>query len=111
MNGPWRRVDGGVEIFLRVTAKAGGDRIAGLWRGSDPAVRLAVRVAAAPEKGRANDAAIRLLAAELAMPPSAIDLTSGETDRLKAVRVRGNAALIEERLVMLLRRVQGEDSQ
>lgn len=106
MNRPWRAVAGGVEIFLRVTAKAGADRIAGQWRGPQGAERISIRVAAAPEKGRANEAAIRLLAGALAIAPSALRLTAGETDRLKTVRAEGDAADMEARLGALMRRLE-----
>jgi hypothetical protein len=111
LTAPWRRVEGGVELFVRVAAKAGADRVAGLWRGAEARERLAVRVAAAPEKGRANDAVIRLLAAQSELAPSMFAVTAGETGRLKTVRIAGDAAQIETRLAALLTRVQGAMQQ
>ncbi|MGE3877151.1 MAG: DUF167 domain-containing protein, partial [Parvibaculaceae bacterium] len=41
-----------------------------------------VKVRAQPEKGRANEAAIELLAEALDLPRRALAITAGETDRL-----------------------------
>jgi uncharacterized protein (TIGR00251 family) len=58
-----------------------------------------VRVAAPPEKGRANDAVVRLLAESLSVPRDAITLVSGPGARDKVVELTGlDSAAIEERL-------------
>ena len=46
---------------------------------------------AVPEKGRANGALIALLAKALDWPKSAILLESGDTNRLKRLRIRDGA--------------------
>jgi len=48
-----------------------------------------VRVAAAPERGRANEAVVALLAATLAIPPASISLVSGGSSRDKVVELAG----------------------
>jgi uncharacterized protein (TIGR00251 family) len=48
-----------------------------------------VRVAAAPEGGRANDAVLDLLAAELDLPRRSLSIVSGHTAREKIVRMEG----------------------
>ena len=48
---------------------------------------LKVRVAAVPEKGKANAAVCAVLAAHYAVPPSAVTIVSGHTASLKLVRV------------------------
>jgi uncharacterized protein (TIGR00251 family) len=48
-----------------------------------------VRVAAAPERGRANDALVRLLAERLDVPRSAVSVVSGHAARDKVVELRG----------------------
>jgi uncharacterized protein len=50
-----------------------------------------VRVAAAPERGRANDAVCRLLADTLGLPRSGVTLVSGHTARDKVVELDGLA--------------------
>lgn len=48
-----------------------------------------VRVAAAPERGKANEAVLTLLAKTLAIPPASISLVSGGSSRDKVVELAG----------------------
>jgi len=48
---------------------------------------LKIRVAAPPEKGKANAELCAFLAAELSVPKSAVAVVSGHTARLKRVRI------------------------
>jgi uncharacterized protein len=48
-----------------------------------------VRVSAAPERGRANDAVVDLIAERLRLPRAAVSLVSGRTSRDKIVELRG----------------------
>lgn len=48
-----------------------------------------VRVSAAPERGRANDAVVRLLAGRLGLPRAAVSVVSGHSARDKIVELRG----------------------
>ena len=58
-----------------------------------------VRVTAAPENGRANDAVVRLLADALSVPRESVTLVSGHTGRDKIVLLDGvGPAQIERRL-------------
>jgi uncharacterized protein YggU (UPF0235/DUF167 family) len=58
-----------------------------------------IRVAAAPEGGRANAAVIRLLADALSVPRDAVTLVSGHGGRDKIVELAGlGPAQIERRL-------------
>ena len=56
-----------------------------------------LRVAAAPERGRANDAAIELLARSLGVDQSDVRLVSGYASRDKVVEVTGIGASEAER--------------
>lgn len=51
---------------------------------------LRVRVKAVPDKGKANAAAIALLAKALGVPKSAVLLVSGETARFKTLTIAGD---------------------
>jgi uncharacterized protein (TIGR00251 family) len=51
-----------------------------------------IRVAAAPERGRANEALLRLLASALRVPAGKLSLVSGHTSRDKVVELRGLGA-------------------
>ncbi|HEU4401754.1 MAG TPA: DUF167 domain-containing protein [Candidatus Polarisedimenticolia bacterium] len=89
--------EGGCRILLRVNPAGHRDRIAGPY-GS----RLRVTVAAAPERGRANDSVIRLLASALGLPPSRLWLVSGARSQDKVVQVDGcSAADLRRRLEAL----------
>jgi uncharacterized protein len=58
-----------------------------------------VRVLAAPEAGRANEAVLRLLADTLSLPRDALTLVSGHAARDKTVRLDGvGPAQVERRL-------------
>jgi len=77
-------------LKLHVTPGAREDSLAG-WRGDS----LRVKVRARPEKGLANEAALRLLAGRLNLPRSRLALVRGATSRDKVVDVEG---LTEEEL-------------
>ena len=71
-------------LKLHVTPRAREDGLAG-WQGDS----LRVRVRARPEKGLANEAALRLLARRLNVPRSRLALVRGATSRDKLVEVEG----------------------
>ena len=76
-------------LTVRLTPRAGADRIEG-WA-ADAAGRpvLKVRVAAPPVEGAANAALIALLAKQLKRPKSAISLLTGDTARIKRLQIDG----------------------
>jgi len=51
-----------------------------------------VRVAAPPERGRANEAVLKLLAERLRLSPAELTLVAGRSGRDKVVELRGLAA-------------------
>jgi uncharacterized protein (TIGR00251 family) len=58
-----------------------------------------VRVTAAPEAGKANDAVLRLLAERLDLPGTSVTLVSGPASRDKIVELSGiDAVEVERRL-------------
>ena len=74
-------------LRIRVSPGACRDEIVGrqgeAWK---------VRVAAAPERGRANDAVVKLLAERLRLPPGALAVVAGRSGRDKVVELRGLGA-------------------
>ncbi len=50
---------------------------------------LKIKVAAPPEKGRANQAVIRLLAGKLGVPSQSITVVQGETSQRKTLEIDG----------------------
>lgn len=75
-----------MRLPIRLTAGAGVDRIDGVLDG-----RLRARVAARPVDGAANEALLRLIAAELGLSRSRVALRTGATSRTKVVDVEGVA--------------------
>jgi uncharacterized protein (TIGR00251 family) len=71
-------------IAVRVTPRASRDKVTGWQNGA-----LRVRLRAPPVEGKANEALRRLLADRLGVALSAVSIVSGETARLKRVRVEG----------------------
>ena len=75
-------VAGGTRLRLRVKPNARKTAIVGIHGGA-----LKVAVAAAPEKGKANRAVVRLLAKALNLPSLAVTITSGETSQDKVAEI------------------------
>lgn len=76
----------GTLLRVRTAPKSSAERI-GPVHGDE----LKVAVTAAPDKGKANDAVIKLLAKKLGVPKSDLVIVAGETDRHKTLLVRGVA--------------------
>ncbi|RMF68418.1 MAG: DUF167 domain-containing protein [Alphaproteobacteria bacterium] len=98
---PWRRIDDGLELAVKVVPKAGRDAIAGVRADAAGSRRLLIRVSAAPEKGKANAAVIALLARALRLPKSAIAVIAGETAREKRLRIASADEKVIARLAAL----------
>lgn len=71
-------------LKIRVTPGSRKEEIAG-WHGD----ALRVRVNAPPERGKANDAAIKLVAAALGIPVRQVTLERGATSRDKVLSIEG----------------------
>ena len=94
---PVRKTQEGVTVSLRVTPRAGVNRVEGVV-GEDAEGKpfLRVRVTDAPEKGKANAAVIKLLSKAWRLPRSAFEVVTGESDRNKSVAVRGDPEALAE---------------
>jgi uncharacterized protein YggU (UPF0235/DUF167 family) len=92
---------GGIRLRVRLTPRGGRDALEGVETFSDGRVVLKARVRAAPEKGAANAALEKLIAAELGVPKSAVSVVAGATGRVKTVQVEGEPETIAARLVKL----------
>ncbi|WP_295807919.1 DUF167 family protein [uncultured Nitratireductor sp.] len=94
-------VDGGLELFVRLTPKSSRDAIEGATETVDGRSRLKLRIRAAPENGKANAALEKLLAKQLGVSASAVSVTGGKTSRLKTVEIKGERDELIARLTML----------
>ena len=71
-------------LSVRVTPAAGRDAVLG-WQGD--ALRLSV--AAPAQRGKANEAVIRLLAGALGLPRQRLRIVRGQTSRRKVIAIEG----------------------
>jgi uncharacterized protein YggU (UPF0235/DUF167 family) len=78
---------GDAYLLVRVTPRAGTNSIAEPRDG-----RLLLRVTAAPEDGKANAAACKLVAKKLRIGKTSVNVTSGETARDKTLTIDGLSA-------------------
>lgn len=79
----------GLQIQVRLTPKAARDGIQGWVLDAQGLPVLKVSVTAVPEKGKANQALVTLLAKSWKIPKSSILLARGETDRNKILILQG----------------------
>ena len=77
----------GLVLEVRLTPRAAFDRIDAARETAPGRWRLEARVRAVPEKGRANEALLRLLSDTLGLRVSAFHLEAGATSREKRLRV------------------------
>ena len=85
---PFAAAANGVRIAVRLNPKASATGIDGIAAEPD-GPRVRARVSAAPERGRANDALIALLAREWRLPKGRMRVTAGATSRRKTVTIEG----------------------
>jgi uncharacterized protein (TIGR00251 family) len=72
-----------MEFMVKVIPKSAKTELTGYL----PDGTWKVKVAAAPEKGKANQALCAFLAERLGVAPSKIRIVTGESSRLKRIRV------------------------
>jgi uncharacterized protein (TIGR00251 family) len=99
----YRIVDGGIDLFVRLTPKSSREAVGGLFEAGEKAY-LQARVRSAPEDGRANQALVELLARELGVPRSTLSLVSGHAARLKTIRIEGTGHALERAVAALVGR-------
>jgi len=100
---PVRRLADGVSVEVRLTPKAGADRVDGVAEDAAGAKVLKARVTAVPESGKANAALLKLLAKSWKLPKSALSVAGGAKDRNKVVHVAGDPAALYEHLARWLK--------
>lgn len=91
----------GLTLQVRLTPKSSADEVMGVEETAG-GLALKARVRAVPDKGKANDALIKLLAGWLGWPQSRLSLHSGGKSRIKQVFVEGDPAALEAKLKALL---------
>lgn len=84
-----------------MTPNGGRDAIEGVETRDDGSAVLRLRVSAVPDKGRANVAALALLAKALGVPKSRLVVSSGATARHKTIAVTGDSDVLAAALEAL----------
>lgn len=77
-------LDSPARLKVKVVPGSSQSEVSG-WLGD----MLKVRVAAQPDKGKANTAVVALLAKSLGLPKKNVSITSGKTSQQKVIEVRG----------------------
>ena len=94
----------GARVALRVTPRATSSRVQGVEVNGAGNARLAVRVSAPPEGGKANAAVIKLLARRWRMAQRDFAVVSGAGARQKVLHVHG----APDALIARLRAIEGD---
>lgn len=89
-----------IRLAVRLTPRARKDVLVGIIDAGDGRAALAIRLAAPPVDGAANQALIAFLASALDLPKSAVTIASGDKARLKIVRLAGVTVQDLERLLI-----------
>jgi len=100
---PYTITDRGLRLAVRLTPKARHTCIEGLSAEAEGGSVVKVAVTAAPERGKANAALVKLLAREWKLPKSSIVIERGETARRKTLAISGDGGALAERLAGWLR--------
>ena len=82
-----REIEGGVEITIKAVPGASRDRIVGPLGDA-----LKVQVSAPPEKGKANQAIVALIAKTLGISARSVTVVRGVSNPKKIVRIPGTCA-------------------
>ena len=80
-------VDGGVVFGAKIVPSSSRTAICGLLDGM-----LKIKISAPPEKGKANQLFLELLAEKLGVKKNAIKIISGKTKQIKRMQVLGTSA-------------------
>jgi len=86
-NRPIQDIDGGVVFTAKVIPGSSRTAVCGLLEGM-----VKVKVAAQPEKGKANQCLVEFLAKKLGVKKSAVSIISGQTNPIKQIQVLGISA-------------------
>ena len=77
-------IGGGIKFFAKVVPGSSKTAISGILNGM-----LKVKVAAAPEKGKANKCLSEFLAEQLGIKKNAVVIVSGHTSAVKQIQING----------------------
>lgn len=96
MAGPFAPAAGGLSVRLRLTPGGRANRIDGVAADAGGIPHFKAQVTAAPEKGKANQALVKMLAKEWGVAKSDIEVVQGQTARNKTLLIRGDGRALAE---------------
>ena len=102
MPSPLTSADSSVRLRVRLTPRAGTDRIGAVVIDDAGRAALKIHVMAAPADGKANAALIDLVARSWKLPRSAIAIASGLTGRVKTLTITDTRGGLFDRLAARL---------
>ena len=86
---PWRQVNEGIEVYIKLTPKASKNSILGILADEGGGSFLKISVTAVPENNKANQALITLLSKALHIAKRDIVIKSGMTSTRKTLMIYG----------------------
>jgi uncharacterized protein (TIGR00251 family) len=82
-----QEIDNGVVFTARIIPGSSKTALCGLFDGM-----LKIKVAAPPQKGKANQCLVEFLARQLSVKKNAVRIVSGQTTRIKRLHILGVSA-------------------
>ena len=101
-DGPLSLARNGVRVAIRLTPRAKANRIIAVTGGVGRSRTLKATVTAPPEKGRANEALLSLLASAWHLPRHDLAIIAGAANRQKIVQISGDPQRLFGRLGSLI---------
>lgn len=80
----------GIKLHIKAQPNARKTEFGEILNLPDGKIVLKIRINAVPDKGKANKAIIKYLAKSWKLPKKSIKIISGETSRLKTIKISGN---------------------
>ena len=102
---PFRQRGDGILLDIRLTPNAAHNRIEDIFIDGNGHSRLKVKVTAIAEKGKANNALVKLLSKSIKCGRGNIDIVIGEFDRNKTLLIKGDTPALEKELKSWLRKL------
>ncbi|TFU03289.1 DUF167 domain-containing protein [Polymorphobacter arshaanensis] len=97
----WSMHAGSIRLAVRVSPRGGRNAVEGLREDAAGTQHLVVRVSAAPVDGEANEAVESTVAKWLGIKPRMVEIISGETARVKLLRIDGDPVALSRKLQSL----------
>lgn len=83
------------QLACKVTPRSGKDQVVGVQMSAEGATEVALRVTAPPDKGKANKAVCKLIASELGVPKSGVEVKRGDTSHHKILQIDCDQSVVD----------------